>query len=220
MRLSLLLSLLLHSLAVSSLKSPSVASLLQQNSGVSLVNLTTTTNVTTTAPAANINLAETIEEGLQMVSSDDRFHGAYLVLVWLVHRRRGRAPYPTSLLNFMGFNILFLLDGRHVMLDYDDWGGGKYWDGPRVGGQTLGDHQEMQWAELQNLVSLDEADRLMTTAGYSGRDIREVTMEDKRDRGLGYWFFYKNPDEGVYLDALTREITVEHPENVGSLSEE
>ena len=38
--------------------------------------------------------------------------------------------------------------------------------------------------------------------------------------GLGYWFSYKNPDEGVYLNALIREITVEHPENVGSLSEE
>ena len=219
MRLSLLLSLLLHSLAVSSLKSPSVASL-QQNSAVSLVNMTTATNVTTTAPAANINLAETIEEGLQMVSSNDTFHGAYLVEVWLVHRRRGRAPYPTSLLDFLGFKILFLLDGRHVTLDYDDWGGGKYWDGPRLGGRTGGDHQEMQWAELQNLVSLDEADRLMTAAGYGGRDIRDVMMEDERNRGLGYLFFYKNPDEGVYLDALTREITVVHPENVGSLSEE
>ena len=78
----------------------------------------------------------------------------------------------------------------------------------------------MQWAELQNLISLNEADRLMTTAGYGGRNIREVTMENERDRGLGYGFSYMNPDEGVYLDALTREITVEHPENVGSLSEE
>ena len=220
MRLSLLLSLLLHSLAVSSLKSPSVASLLQQNSGLSLVNLTTTTNVTTTAPTANINLAETIEEGIQKVSSDDEFHGAYLVLVWLVHRRSGRAPHPTSLLDFLGFKLLFLLDGRHVTLDYDDWGGGRYWDGPRLGGRTLGDHQEMQWAELQSLVSLDEADRLMTAAGYGGRDIRDVMMEDKRDSGLGYWFYYQNPNEGVFLNALTREITVEHPENVGSLSEE
>ena len=219
MRLSLLLSLLLHSLAVSSLKSPSVASL-QQNSVVSLVNLTTTTNVTTTAPAANINLAETIEEGLQLVSSNDTFHGAYLVLVWLVHRGREREPYPTSLLDFLGFKILFLLDGRYVSLDYDDWGGGNHWYGPSLGGQTLAYDQEMQWAELQSLVSLDEADRLMTTAGYGGRDIQDVTMEDKRDRGLGYLFIYKNPDEGVYLDALTREITVVHPENIGSLSEE
>ena len=217
MRLSLLLSLLLHSLAVSSFKSPSVASLLQQNSGVSLVNLTTTTNVTTTAPAANINLTETIEEGIQMVVSDDRFHGADLVLVWLFLLRE---PYPTSLLDFMAFKILFLLDGRYVSLDYDDWGGGKHWGGPHLGGQTVSDHQEMQWAELQNLVSLDEADRLMTTAGYGGREILEVMMEDKRDRGLGYWFFYRNPDEFVYLDALTREITVENFENVGSLSEE
>ena len=50
MRLSLLLSLLLHSLAVSSLKSPSIASLLQQNSEVSLVNVTTITNVIITGP--------------------------------------------------------------------------------------------------------------------------------------------------------------------------
>ena len=218
MRLSLLLSLLLHSLAVSSLKPPSVASLLQQNSGVSLVNVTTTTtNVTTTAPAANINLAATIEEGLRMVSSDDRFHGAKLVEVWLVDTRR---LYPTSLLDFTSFKILFLLDGRHVMLDYIDRDGGNPWDGPRLGGQTRADYQEMQWAELQSLVSLDEADRLMTTAGYGGRHIRQVIMDNEWDKDLGYLFVYRNPDEGVLLDALTREITVEPGKNVGSLSEE
>ena len=211
MRLSLLLSLLLHSLAVSSLKPPSIASLLQQNSGVSLVNLTTTTNITTTAPAANINLAATIEEGLQIVFSDDRFHGAYLTIVWLIHRRRAVAPYPTSLLDFLGFKLIFILDGRQVMLDYGDWGEGRHWKGPRLlGGHTLGDYQqvyqEMQWEELQNLVSLDEADQLMTTAGYGGREIRSVLMEDAPGRGLGYWFGYQNPDEAVYLDALTREI--------------
>ncbi|KAM0805850.1 hypothetical protein BDR22DRAFT_816727 [Usnea florida] len=207
MRLSLLLSLLLHSLAVSSLKPPSIASLLQQNSGVSLVNLTTTTNITTTAPAANINLAAKIEEGLQIVFSDDRFHGAGLMVVWLVHRRSAVAPYPTSLLDFLGFNLVFLLDGRQVMLDYGDWGEGRHWKGPRLGGYTPGaQYQEMQWEELQNLVSLDEADQLMTTAGYGGRDIRSVLMQDPRGRGLGYWFGYQNPVESVYLDALTREI--------------
>ena len=219
MWLSLLLPLLLHSLTVSSLNPPSVASL-QQNSGLSLVNVTTAPNATTIAPAANIDLEATIEEGLQKIYSDDQFRGAYLVLVWLVHRGRGREPWPTSLLDFQGFNLLFLLDGRHLMLNYDDWGGGNYWDGPRLGGRTLGDHQEMQWNEVQDLVSLDEADQLMTSAGYGGRDIRDVSIEDKRDEGLGYWFLYQNPVEEVFLNARTREITVEHPENVGSLSEE
>lgn len=144
-------------------------------------------------------------------------HGAYLVMVWLVHRRRGVAPSPTSILDFLGFNLLFLLDGRYLSRNYDDWGGGKYWDGPRLGGRSLHDHQEMQWSELQNLVSVDEADRLMTAAGYGGRDIREVGIEDERGRGLGYEFCYENPYEWVYLDALTRVITVEH---VGPLSEE
>ena len=223
MRLSLLLSLLLHSLAVSSLQPPSVASPLQRNSGLSLVNLTTTTtNATATAPAAaNIDLAATIEQGLQMVYSDDAFHGAYLVSVWLVHRGRAVAPDPTSLLDFPGFKLLFLLDGRqHVLLDYGDYVGGRHWDGPRLGGRTGGDHQEMQWAELQDLISLDEADERMTAAGYGGRDIRDVMMEDKPGRGLGYEFFYKNPNEGVYLDALTGEITVEYPANGASLLSE
>ena len=220
MRLSLLLSLLLHSLTVSSLKPPSVASLLQQNSGLSLVNLTTAANVTTTAPAANINLAETIEEGIRMVSSEVEFHGAELVLVWLIHRRAGLAPYPTSLLDFMGFKMLFHLDDSHVSLDYDDWGGGRYWDGPRLRRGTLAVYQEMQWTELQTLVSLDEANQLMTTAGYGGRDIRDVNIANERDKGLGYTFYYMNPKEAVYLNALTREIIVEYPENGGSLSEE
>ena len=219
MWLSLLLPLLLHSLTVSSLKPPSVASL-QQNSGLSLVNVTTAPNATTAAPAANIDLEALIEEGIQKIYSDDQFHGAYLVFVWLVHRRRGREPSPTSLLDFQGFNLLFLLDGRHLTLNYDDWGDGKYWDGPRLGGRASGDYQEMQWNELQDLVSLDEADELMTTAGYGGRDIRDVPIEDKRNVGLGYWFLYQNPNEMVFLNARTREITVEYPENVGSLLEE
>ena len=134
MRLSLLLSLLLHSLAVSLLKSRSIASLLQQNSGVSLVNVTTTINITTTVPTANINLVETIEEGLRIISFDDRFHGVYLISVWLVYSRRVPPPYPTSLLNFIRFKILFLLDGRHVLLDYTGWGEDNYWNGPRLGG--------------------------------------------------------------------------------------
>ena len=220
MRLSLLMSLLLHSLAVSSLKPPSVASLLRQNDGVSLVNLTTATNVTTTASAANINLAATIEEGLQMVYRDDRFHGADLVSIWLNHPLREIAPYPTSLLNFRGFEISFLLNGRDVKLDYDDWGGGRYWDGPRLGDRTGDDQQEMQWAELQSLVSLAEADRLMTTAGYGGRDIRWVMIDAGPGEDLGYYFFYMYPKEGVYLNAVTREITIEDSKNGGSLSEE
>ena len=219
MWLSLLLPLLLHSLTVSALNPPSVASL-QQNSGLSLVNVTTAPNATTTAPAANIDLEATIEEGLQKVYSDDLFYDAYLVHVLLVHRRRGREPWPTSLLDFQGFKLLFLLNGRYLSLNYDDWGGAKYWDGPRLGGRTLGDHQEMHWNELQDLVSLDEADQLMTTAGYGGRDIRDVSIEDKRNEGLGYWFLYQNPDEMVFLNAWTRQITVEHSGNVGSLSEE
>ena len=219
MWLSLLLPLLLHSLTVSSLKPPSVASL-QQNTGLSLVNVTTALNATTTAPAANIDLEATIEEGLPKVYSDDEFDDAILVLVWLVHRRRGHEPWPTSLLDFQEFKILFLLGGRHLMLDYGDYGGGRYWDGPRLGGRTAGDHQEMQWNELQDLVSMDEADELMTAAGYGGRDIRDVSIEDKRNVGLGYRFLYRNPQEMVFLNARTGQITVEHPENVGSLSEE
>ena len=220
MRLSLLMSLLLHSLAVSSLKPPSVASLLRQNGGVSLVNLTTATNVTTTAPAANFNLAATIEEGLQMVNRDDRFHGADLVSVYLDHREEGFPRYPTSLLDFRGFEIRFLLNDRYVKLVYDGWGGGRYWDGPRLGGRSAGDQQEMQWAELQSLVSLAEADRLMTMAGYGGRDILQVVIEAGPGEDLGYYFAYRYPKEGVYLNAVTREITVEFSENGGSLSEE
>ena len=219
MWLSLLLPLLLHSLTVSSLNLPSVASL-QQNSGLSLVNVTTARNATTTGSAANIDLEATIEEGLQMVYSDHAFDDAILVHVWLVHRRRQHEPWPTSLLDFQGFKILFLLGGRHLMLDYDDYGGGKYWDGPRLGGRTLGDHQEMQWNELQDLVSMDEADVLMTNAGYGGRDIRDVSIEDERNVGLGYTFLYQNPEELVFLNARTGEITVVHPGTVGSLSEE
>ena len=213
MRLSLLLSLLLHSLAVSSLKPPSVASLLQQNSGVSLVNVTTTTtNVTTTAPAANINLAATIEEGLRMVSSDDRFHGAKLIEVWIVGTRT-LYPIPTSLLDFNSFKTTFLHDGRYVHLDYIDRDGGNPWDGPRWGTQCGSDIQEMQWAELQSLVSLDEADRLMTRAGLGGRHIRYVIIDNEWDAGYEYLFVYRHPDQMVHLDALTREITVHPPDS-------
>ena len=220
MRLSLLMSLLLHSLAVSSLKPPSVASLLRQNDGVSLVNLTTATNVTTTASAANINLAATIEEGLQMVYRDDILHGADLVSIWLNHPLREIAPYPTSLLNFRAFELSFLLNGRDVKLDYDDWGGDGYWDGPRLGDRTGDDQQKMQWAELQSLVSLAEADRLMTTAGYGGRHITWVNIDAGPGGDLGYYFAYMYPKEGVYLNAVTREITIEDSKNGGSLSEE
>ena len=219
MWLFLLLPLLLHSLTVSSLNPPSIPSL-QQNSGLSLVNVTTAPNATTTTPAANIDLEATIEEGIQKIYSDDRFDDAYLVLVWLVHRRRGREPSPTSLLDFQGFNLLFFLNGRHLFLSYDDWGGGKYWDGPRLGDRALEDYQEIQWNELQDLVSLDEADELMTTAGYGGRDIRDVSIGDRRNVGLGYRFLYENPQEMVFLNARTGQITVEHPRNYESLSEE
>ena len=219
MWLSLALPLLLHSVTVSSLKPSSVANL-QQNSGLSLVNVTTAPNTTITAPAANIDLEALIEEGIQKVYSDDQFHGAYLVMVWLVHRRIEREPWPTSLLDFQEFKMLFLLDGRHLILNYSDWGGRRHWDGPSLGGRTRGDHQEMQWNELIDLVDLDEADQLMTTAGYGGHDIHDVIIEDKRNVGLGYFFTYQNPVEGAFLNARTREITVERPSNVGSLSEE
>ena len=220
MWLSLALPLLLHSVTVSSLKPRSVANL-QQNSGLSLVNVTTAPNTTITAPAANLDLEALVDIGIQKVYSYDHFQGAYLVEVWFVHRRIGREPpWPTSLLDFQGFKLLFLLDGRLLMLNYGDWVGGNHWDGPRLGGRTREDYQEMQWNELVDLVDLDDADQLMTTAGYGGHDIHDVMVENKRNVGLGYFFTYENPVEGAFLNARTGEITVDRPSNVGSLSEE
>ena len=206
MWLLLLLSLLFHSLTVSSLKPPSVVSLVQLSNGSHTKN-STTTLVTPTAMVGELNLSRMIREGIEIVNANHQFHGSSLAYVWL-QRPDSSLPSPTILSGFNDFLLQFFLGNRIIYLSYIDYGdgAGRHWDGPRLGPPEP--HSlEMQWEEFQSLVSLEEADQLMALAGYGGRGIGTVFMSNQSGRGLGYDYYYLGPYEELYLDAATGELS-------------
>ena len=205
MWLFLLLSLLFHSLTVSSLKPPSVASLLQQNNELLTKNLTNT-NIIPTATVGEFNASQIIREAIEMVDTDPRFNGSSLDFVWFQGNPYG-VDEPTSLLGCRGFHLQFFQGNNTINVGYRTSAPDKGWERPHLAPSSREHGLAMQWEELQSLVSLEEADRLMALAGYGGRGILSAIMSNKSGRGLGYSYLLVDPYEKVSLSAVTGKVT-------------
>jgi len=182
------------------------------------------TNLNVTAPGNSV-LAALITEALQIVESNSRFRG-HISLREIYVGTVNPTHMATHLSDMRSFHCHFHYDGQGdrngVHIAHYTWG----WVGPVLFrlAETEDHYEELQWPELQSLVSIEEADQLMTAAGYTDR-IDGVAMHRLPGDKLGYFYVFDDggpgpgpPRESVFLNVVTREITSVYQETTRSSS--